>query len=242
MSDAVRAAYDTRANEYTALNLGDLERLAFDRARLRAFARLVAPGAGGVADLGCGPGHVVAHLAELGVEAIGFDLSPAMIDEARRAFPGSQFQVGDLTSLGVAEAALAGIVARYSLIHLAPERLADVFVEWARALAPGAPALVSFFAADSPATHGEPFDHAVVTAHALFPETVVAEMEGAGFRDFEVSMRKPMKGERPLDHAAVLARRGGAARGRETGRAHRADRVGPLRDHVRRGRLPGRTS
>jgi ubiquinone/menaquinone biosynthesis C-methylase UbiE len=161
-----------------------------------------------VADVGCGPGNVVNHLAELSVKAVGYDVSPAMIDEARRAFPGSEFHVGDLTSLDVADSSLAGIVARYSLIHLAPAQLIDVFGEWFRVLAPRAPVLVSFFASNSSVTHGQPFDHAVVTAHELFPETVVAEMRTAGFDSFEGSTRKPLDGERPLDHGTILARRG----------------------------------
>ncbi len=210
MADAVRDSYDARAREYTLLNLGDLDRVPLDREWLGAFARLASPAAGPVADLGCGPGHVVGHLAELGVKAIGYDVSPAMIDEARRAFPASTFRIGDLTGLDLADSSLAGIVARYSLIHLAPPRLTDVFGEWLRVLAPRAPVLVSFFAASCPARHGLPFDHAVTTAHELFPETLVGEMRGVGFDGFEVSTRKPLDGERPLDHATILARRGGS--------------------------------
>jgi len=37
---------------------------------------------------------------------------------ARLASPGSKFHVGDLTSLDIANSSLAGIVARYSLIHV----------------------------------------------------------------------------------------------------------------------------
>jgi ubiquinone/menaquinone biosynthesis C-methylase UbiE len=209
VSDAVRDSYDARAKEYTHLFLDHLDRVPFDRQWLGAFARLLSPGAGVVADVGCGPGNVVDYLAELGVKAVGYDLSPAMIDEAQRAFPGSEFQVGDLTSLDIADSSLAGIVARYSLIHMAPTRLGDAFAEWFRVLEPRAPVLVSFFAASSSVTHGLPFDHAVVTAHELFPETVVAEMQAVGFDGFEVAIRKPLDGERLLDHGTILARRGG---------------------------------
>jgi hypothetical protein len=68
--------------------------------------------------------------------------------------------------------------------------------------------LVSFFASSSSVTHGLPVDHAVVTAHALFPETVVAQMQTVGFNSFEVSTRKPLDAERLLDHGTILARRG----------------------------------
>lgn len=208
MTDAVREAYDAGAKEYTHLFLDHLDRVPHDREWLGAFAKRVSPEAGVVADVGCGPGVVAHYLAERGVKAVGYDLSPAMIDEARRAFPGSTFEVGDLGSLDVADSSLAGLVARYSIIHLAPARLTEVFAEWVRVLEPGAPVLVSFFASSSSATHGRPFDHVVVTAHELFPETVVAEMKIAGFDRFEVATRKPMDDERPLDHGTILAHRG----------------------------------
>jgi len=208
MTDAVRDAYDARSKEYANLFLDHLDRVPLDRERLEAFASLVSPGDGVVADLGCGPGNVVNHLAGLGVAAVGYDISAAMIDEARHAFPGGKFLVGDLTSLDIADSSLAGIVSRYSLIHLDPARLADVFAEWFRVLEPGAPVLVSFFASDSSDTHGLSFDHAVVTAHALFPEILVAEMGSAGFDRFEVSTREPQEDERPLDHGVILAHRG----------------------------------
>lgn len=208
MTDAVRDCYDARAKEYADRFLDHLDRVPFDREWLGVFAKLVSPGAGVVADVGCGPGNVVNHLAELGVKAIGYDISPAMIEEAQRAFPGSTFHVGDLTSLDIADSSLAGIIARYSLIHVTPARLSDVFGEWFRVLEPRAPVLVSFFASNSAVTHGLSFDHAVVTAHALFPETVAATMQAVGFNSFEVSTRKPLAGERPLDHGTILARRG----------------------------------
>jgi SAM-dependent methyltransferase len=127
---------------------------------------------------------------------------------ARLAFPDSKFQLGDLTSSDIADSSLAGIVARYSLIHVAPAQLTSVFGELFRVLRPRAPVLVSFFASSSSVTHGLPFDHAVVTAHALFPETVVAQMQTVGFNSFEVSTRKPLDAERLLDHGTILARRG----------------------------------
>jgi len=208
MTDAVRDSYDARAKECANLFLDDLDRVPLDREWLGAFARLASPGAGVVADVGCGPGHVVDYLAEMGVNAIGYDISPTMIDEAQRAFPGSTFQVEDLRSLDIADSSLAGIVARYSLIHFPPADLIDIFAELHRVLEPLAPVLVSFFASSSSADHGLPFDHAVVTAYELFPETVVAEMQAVGFDGFDVSTRKPLDGERPLDHGTILARRG----------------------------------
>jgi ubiquinone/menaquinone biosynthesis C-methylase UbiE len=68
-----------------------------------------AQGGGTVADVGCGPGRITAHLRQLGVDALGIDLSPAMIEVARRDHPGLRFEVGSMTDLALADASLAGL-------------------------------------------------------------------------------------------------------------------------------------
>jgi len=195
------------AARYATLFVGDLDRDADGRRRLAAFAEMAATRSGVVADLGCGPGHVVDHLHGLGLAAIGYDLSPGQIAQARSAFPDAQFHVGDLAALDVADSSLGGIVARYSLIHMPPSRFGDVFGEWIRVLEPGAPVLVSFFASSSAEAHGSPFDHAVVTAYVLFPATIVRQLQDAGFTDVEFGVCDPSEGARPLDHATVFARK-----------------------------------
>ena len=205
MINDVRDSYDSMAELYTAVNRGDIDRDTPDREWLAEFAQLAALGSGAVADLGCGPGFVTNHLSELGLTVLGYDLSPALIAEAKRAFPHVEFNVGDLKALDIPSASLAGIVSRYSLIHMPPCELANVFGEFARLLKPGAPVLVSFFAADSGDRHGLPFDHAVVTAYQLFPATIASELQNAGFNDIRIGTRRPLPGERKLDHATLLA-------------------------------------
>lgn len=50
----------------------------------RALAARGLAGRGPVADLGCGPGRHLAALAEVGVAAVGVDLSAPLLEEARR--------------------------------------------------------------------------------------------------------------------------------------------------------------
>ena len=62
-----------------------------------------------MADLGCGPGHLSAHLSSLGLAAFGVDLSPAMIELARAAHPELRFEVGSMDALvSVSEVACTG--------------------------------------------------------------------------------------------------------------------------------------
>ncbi len=209
ISDTVRDSYDSVAEQYATLFLGDLDHDTDAKDWLATFAALAAGYDGMVADLGCGPGHVVDHLLGLGVTAVGYDISSGQIAQARRAFPAARFHVGDLTALDMEDASLGGIVSRYSLIHLPPSHLGSVFEEWMRMLQPGAPVLVSFFGSLSAATHGTPFDHTVATAHELFPATIGGQLEAAGFADIEFGTRPPGEDGRPFDQATVLARRPG---------------------------------
>jgi SAM-dependent methyltransferase len=100
--------------------------------------------------VGCGPGQVTARLHELGVDAFGIDLSPAMIDVARRDHPGLRFEVGSMTDLRLADASVAGLLAFWSLIHIPDETVPSVFGHFRRVLRPGGPLLLSFHVGDGP--------------------------------------------------------------------------------------------
>ncbi|MDG9720017.1 class I SAM-dependent methyltransferase [Streptomyces sp. DH24] len=135
---AVRESYDTVAAAYAEFVKSPAELDPLSRSMLAAFAEAVrAADRGPVADLGCGPGKVTAHLADLGVSAVGIDLSPRMIELARQAYPGLDFAVGSMTALPVGDDALGGILAYYSVHHTPPESLPVVFAEFRRTLAPG---------------------------------------------------------------------------------------------------------
>ena len=205
MTADVRRSYDAMAERYAALFVGDLDHDPNGREWLATFARLAAGRAGVVADLGCGPGHVVDLLSRLGLTTVGYDISAGQIAEARRAFPAAEFHIGDFAALDVADAAFGGIVSRYSIIHTPPNRIVGVLTEWLRVLEPGAPMLLSFFGSTTSATHGTPFDHKVVTAYELCPDIVARELESVGFTDIEIGVLPPPEGGRPFDQATILA-------------------------------------
>lgn len=207
MSVEVRDSYDAVAELYASLNLDALDGDANARYWLATFAEQAASRPGAVADLGCGPGHVVDHLSDLGLTVIGYDLSPGQIAMARRAFPDSEFRVGDLGALDVTDSSIGGIVSRYSIIHTAPSLLGAVFDEWMRVLEPEAPLLVSFFGSLSAGAHGTPFDHKVATAYELFPATVAEHLQDVGFVDIEIDARPSPDGVRPFDCGTVLGRK-----------------------------------
>ncbi|MFG3437842.1 class I SAM-dependent methyltransferase [Nonomuraea sp. NPDC047897] len=164
--EATRSAYDARAAEYSELFREYLVDQPLDRALIDTFADLVeATGAGPIADLGCGPGHYTAYLHARGLPVFGIDLAPGMIEQARQEHPGIRFEVGSMFALDVEDDGVGGVFSHHSIIHTPPERVPEVFDEFARVLAPGGHVLLSFSATDDPAQPAEAYDHAVAPAY-----------------------------------------------------------------------------
>ncbi|GAB1639891.1 class I SAM-dependent methyltransferase [Krasilnikovia sp. MM14-A1259] len=154
------------------------------RAALALFADLVhSAGGGPVADVGCGPGHVTAHLQRLGVDAFGIDLSPAMIDIARRDHPGLRFEVGSMTDLQLADASIAAVLAFWSLIHIPDDEIATVLGHIRRVLRPGGPVLIGFHVGDQSRLKTEGYGgHPMkVYVHRRQPDRVAVWLRDAGF-------------------------------------------------------------
>lgn len=143
----VRASYDRVADNYVALGVGDLAPAPWLRAALGAFAEDVRA-LGPVLDVGCGPGTVTAHLAGLGVDVSGVDLSPRMIAHARRLHPALRFAVGSATEIDLAEASLGGVLGWWSLFNLPRNVLPDVLTSFARALVPDGQLLLGMHVGD----------------------------------------------------------------------------------------------
>ncbi|MBV8445045.1 MAG: class I SAM-dependent methyltransferase [Candidatus Dormibacteraeota bacterium] len=204
--DSVRASYDTVAGVYADHLRDELAYKPLDRALLRMVVEHAAGSR--VADLGCGPGHVTGWLADQGAEAVGIDLSPAMIEVARREQPQAEFRVGDLLALPAGDEEFAAAVALYSIIHLQPDELAPAFGEMRRALAPGSLLLVAFHAGDGVQHRDEWWDRTVeLDFRFLSPADVSSAVERAGF-DIDARIDRPhLPREAATQRCYVLARR-----------------------------------
>ncbi|MFJ8717668.1 class I SAM-dependent methyltransferase [Streptomyces violaceus] len=179
---AVRESYDTVAADYARLVKEPSELDPVSRAMLAAFAEVVRP-LGPVADLGCGPGKVTAHLAALGAQVFGVDVSPRMIELARAAYPELRFTVGSMTALEIGGGELGGILAYYTTHHTPPQWLPIVFAEFHRTLAPGGRLMLAGHVGNG--EHLRPTraygDHPVsYESHLLPPDRIAELLQQAG--------------------------------------------------------------
>jgi len=179
-----RTSYDTVAVSYARLVRELLAESPHERATLASFADLVRSAGGGpVADVGCGTGRITAHLHTLGVDAFGIDLSPGMIEVARRDHPELRFEVGSMTDLDLADDSVTGLVAWYSLIHIPDDQIGAVFAHFRRVVRPGGPLLLGFHVGDETTLKTEGYGgHPMnVHVHRRQPAQMAAWLREHGF-------------------------------------------------------------
>lgn len=204
---AVRQSYDAVAREYLECFRDELAGKPLDRALLACLAEQAEDGAP-VADLGCGPGHVAAWLADRGVASVGIDLSPGMIAVGRRDYPQVEFREGDFLGLPAADHEFGAAVAFYSIIHLQPAELGRAFGEIHRVLRPRALFLVAFHIGSEMRHLAEWLGHEVDVDFCFFePPDVAKAMERAGFRVEMRLERLSYPHEVETRRAYLLARR-----------------------------------
>jgi SAM-dependent methyltransferase len=179
--DRIRQSYDAVASAYAALFGDELAYKPLDRALLTALIEQREE-ATPIADLGCGPGHVAAWLADHGVAAVGIDLSPQMIEIGRREHPQVDFREGDFLSLPASDAEFGAVVSFYAIIHLEPSELGRAFQEVLRTLRPSGLFLVAFHVGSEVRHLTDWRGHAVDMDFRFFePETVVETLGESGF-------------------------------------------------------------
>jgi SAM-dependent methyltransferase len=211
---ATRASYDAVATDYARRFGDELAAKPLDRAMISGFAELVlAAGGGPVADVGCGTGRVTAFLDSLGLRVSGIDLSPQMIEVARRSHPGLRFDVGSMLGLDLPDGALGGLLAWYSVIHVPDGELPGVFAGFCRVLAPGGYVLLGFQAGDGPLHLTQALGHEIsLDFHYRQPEHVAGLLSRAGLVVRARLLREPDEdGDFPerTQQAFILARKPG---------------------------------
>jgi SAM-dependent methyltransferase len=204
----LQTSYDRVADDYARRIYDELKDKPFDRELLdRLAARL--KGAGVVCDMGCGPGQIARYLHDRGVRVIGVDLSPGMLEQARRLNPDLDFQQGDMRALDIEDAAWAGIAAFYSIIHIPREEVAAVLRELKRVLKPGGWLLLAFHLGDDPLHLDDWWGHSVSADFVFFRlDEMERYLRAAGFEIEEAIEREPYPDvEHQSRRGYILARR-----------------------------------
>ncbi len=145
---------ETTVGEFTRQAEGfNASASANDARLLDAILGLCRPGADERwLEAACGPGVIARRLAGEAAAVLGIDLTPAMIDLARReaaaaGLDNAEFAVGDATALDAGDASFDGAVTRFSIHHVPlPVRLVG---ELARVVRPGAPVVLVDHLADA---------------------------------------------------------------------------------------------
>ena len=159
-----------------------------------------ANGAGTILDVACGPGIITTALAEKARAVVAFDLTPEMLEHARRRCAKAgrtnvTFKEGSATDLPFAAGSFDGVVTRLAIHHFT--ELRRVFDEMFRVLRPdGTLVVADVVSSENPDESG--LQNAIETlrdpSHVrMLPlSELVSEVESAGFAiDTQATWDKP---------------------------------------------------
>lgn len=194
--ESIAKAYDRAANDYAAALWNELDKKSFDQIILNWFAAQIPPG-GAVLEIGAGPGEVSGHLARLGVQCLGTDISEQMIENARKFFPQVQFEVQDFFHLSYEDDSFCGVVGFYAIVNLTLEEIKTVLLEVKRVLRSDGIFLFSFHIYEGEEkTEVKSFfnqEANELTFYYFKVDDVKELVESAGYQVLDILIRYPYK-------------------------------------------------
>jgi ubiquinone/menaquinone biosynthesis C-methylase UbiE len=130
-----------------------------------------------------------------------------MVALARRTYPRLRFEEGSMLALDLPAATLGGLLAYYSIIHIARERRQEMFAEFHRVLAPGGVLMMVFQIGDEQG-HRTDFRGTPVSVewYRQRPDDLANLLREAGFELWTTAVRQP-EADEPTAQGYILARK-----------------------------------
>ncbi len=110
-----------------------------------------------VLDAGCGAGQFTAYMQKQGFDALGIDMSDAMLDFARQKSPDAAFKKMDFTQMSFAPKSFGAILSAYSLIHVPEKEVVTTLKGFANALTDAGKVLIIAQKGESDHVVNEPY-------------------------------------------------------------------------------------
>ena len=192
--EKVLHCYNTVADDYAVERWDELNRKHVDRLLLKEFAA-ANKDKGLCADFGCGPGQTTRFLYDNGMrDLVGTDLSPAMVNVARKLSPEIKFETKDLLKIGFPSGHLGSALAFYAIVHFALDQVRTCFGEINRVLKPGGDFLFSFHVGDEIVHFDKAHDKEVDIDLFFFKtDDIVALLDETGLNVIDAIERRPHK-------------------------------------------------
>jgi O-antigen chain-terminating methyltransferase len=174
-------------------------------------------GHGPVLDVGCGRGEFLTLLGELGVEARGIEIDPALVAEAREA--GLDVSLGDAVThvAALPDASLGGIVLLQVVEHLTPQAVIDLVAVARHKLAPDGLMIVETVNPQSLYTFAHSFYLDPTHGNPVHPAYLKFLFDEAGYSLVEIDWRS----EPPPDDVLVVDESAGEVAAANTRRLNR---------------------
>lgn len=169
--------YNHIASQYADKYFNDTEEVPF----IDEFLGRLPPG-GILLDAGCGAGQFTRYMQAKGFRVVSIDASEQMLAIARERVPSGTFEKMDMRHMAVKDGSLDGILAAFSLIHIAESEIHDTLAGFHKVLKPGG--LV--FAITQRGIHDQWVEEPLAPGMKVFfnfftPEGIAEDLTGAGF-------------------------------------------------------------
>lgn len=190
--EKVLHCYNQVADDYAIERWDELSKKHIDRLLLKEFAS-ANKDKGPCADFGCGPGQTTKFLYDHGLKDItGIDLSPAMVNVARRLSPQIKFETGDLLNIAYPSEYLGSVLAFYAIVHFTHDEIRKCFGEINRVLKTGGDFLFSFHVGDEIVHFDKAHDKEIdVDLFYFKTDDILALLRETGFKVIDAIERCP---------------------------------------------------